>query len=183
MELFGSLIERKIVLEIDKVKLLAQALRDVMKLKIVTTIGTWDMLHIGHLRYLNKARSYGDFLLVGVDSDKAVGRYKNREPFDPQDQRMEVLSHQACVSMVTLIDDIDENGKWGYELIEKVRPCVFIAVEDSYPEEQRVEIKKHCGELVILPKQAENISTTAKMRTVAKQHFTKMLKEFDNLGV
>lgn len=183
MEIFNSIIEKKIVLDIDKVALLSQALRDVMGFKIVATIGTWDMLHIGHLRYLVRARSHGDFLVVGVDSDKAVGRYKNRKPFDPQDQRMEVLSHQACVSIVTLIDDIDENGNWGYDLIEKVKPCVFVAVEDSYPEEQREEIRKHCGELVVLSKQAENVSTTAKMRTVAKQHFAKMLKEFDNLGV
>ena len=44
----------------------------VLKMKIVLTIGSWDMMHIGHCRYLEKARTYGDVLIVGVDSDAAI---------------------------------------------------------------------------------------------------------------
>ena len=80
--------------------------------KIICTVGSWDMLHIGHLRYLIKAKEQGDVLIVGVDSDRGIKLYKNElRPIIPQDERMEMLKYQDCVDYITLIDDIDEKGK------------------------------------------------------------------------
>jgi D-beta-D-heptose 7-phosphate kinase/D-beta-D-heptose 1-phosphate adenosyltransferase len=145
--------------------------------RIVLTIGSWDLLHIGHVRYLMKAKEYGDILVVGVDTDRGIKLYKGElRPVVPQDERSEMLSYQSCVDFVTLIDDIDERGAWQYELLRRIHPDVFVAVEDSYPEQQLQEIRPHCGELVILPRQAENTSTTRMIQGTIKKQLDQMYK-------
>ena len=137
--------------------------------RIVVTIGTWDMLHVSHVRYLKKAREQGDVLIVGTDSDRAVKIYKNPlRPMIPQGERMEMLSYQSCVDMVVLVDDVDEEGKWQYELIKEVRPDVFVAVEDSYPPEQIADIRKYCSQVEILPRQGET-STSNLIHKIIKE--------------
>lgn len=124
--------------------------------RIVVTIGSWDNLHIGHLRYLIKARRHGDVLIVGVDSDRGIKAYKGPlRPVIPEGERCEMLCYQVPVGYVTVIDDIDDNGNWGYELIKAIKPEVFVAVEDSYPEEQLADIRQYCNEVAVLPRQAE----------------------------
>src|SRR3989338_11275458 len=119
--------------------------------RIVCTVGSWDMLHIGHLRYLIKAAEQGDVLVVGVDSDRGIKLYKNElRPVVPQEERMEMLKYQDCVDYVTLIDDIDGSGKWQYELIKKIGPDIFIATQDSYPPEQIEAIKQHSKDILVL---------------------------------
>src|SRR3989304_8666467 len=106
--------------------------------RIVCTIGSWDMLHIGHLRYLIKAKEQGDILVVGVDSDRGIKLYKNKlRPIIPQEERMEMLKYQECVDYVTLVDDIDSLGKWQYRLVETIKPAVFFTTDYSYPEDQK----------------------------------------------
>lgn len=137
--------------------------------RIVVTIGTWDMLHIGHLRYLNEAKKRGDILVVGVDSDEAVRRYKGEHrPITPQGERIEMLTYQSCVDIVALVEDVDGRGYWYCGLITMLRPDTYVAVEDSYPEEQQTRIRRFCGDLVVLPRQAENISSTEIIRRVVK---------------
>lgn len=85
-----------------------------------------------------------------------------------------MLSYQTCVDFITLLDDVDEQGRWQYELLRKIKPDVFVAVEDSYPESQITEIRKHSGEVVILPRQAENTSTTRMVQETVKKHLEQM---------
>ena len=81
--------------------------------KIVVTIGTWDMFHPGHARYLLKAKEQGDILIVGADSDITVKRYKGpHRPINPQEERVEMLTYLSFVDFVTLIEDVDEKGSW-----------------------------------------------------------------------
>lgn len=144
--------------------------------KIVATLGSWDMLHIGHLRYLHKAKAEGDILVVGVDSDRGIKAYKNPlRPIIPEVERMEMLSYQGPVDYVTLIDDIDDQGRWSCELIRVVPADVFVAVEDSYPEEQLKAIRQHCAEVAVLPRQAENTSSTDIIQNIVKGHLLEML--------
>ena len=76
--------------------------------KIVFTNGCFDLLHIGHVRYLEAARAEGDVLVVGVNSDSSVRRIKGPgRPIVPEDQRAEVLAALACVDFVTLFDEPD----------------------------------------------------------------------------
>lgn len=168
-------LTNKIVLDYDKLARVTEALRELDR-KIVLTIGSWDLLHIGHVRYLIKAKSYGDILVVGVDSDRGIKLYKGPlRPIVQQDERIEMVSYQTCVDYVTNIDDVDEKGAWQYELIRQVRPDVFIAVEDSYSEQQRKDIEQFCGELIVLPRQAENTSTSRMIQETLKKHIAEMM--------
>lgn len=151
----------KVVKDYKKLAEIINAYKTLGK-KVVCTIGSWDMLHIGHLRYLHKAKSEGDILIVGADSDRAIKLYKNNplRPVIPEDERMEMLSYQNFVDYVTLIDDVDDKGKWKMDLLKMAHPDVFIAIKESYPPEQIEEIKNNVGKITILERQAENTSTT-----------------------
>lgn len=144
--------------------------------RIVATLGSWDMLHIGHVRYLHKAKERGDILIVGVDSDRGIKAYKNPlRPIIPQNERMEMLSYQGPVDYITLVDDIDDSGQWSYGLLKAVPVDVFVAVEGSYPDDQIAEIKKNAGDVLILPRQAENTSSTDIIQNIVKGHLLEML--------
>lgn len=145
--------------------------------KIVCTVGSWDMLHIGHLRYLIKAKEQGDVLVVGADSDRGIKLYKksNLRPIIPQEERMEMLKYQECVDYITLIDDIDDSGKWQYELIKTLHPDFFVTTTDSYPEEQIRDIKLYADQVIVLSRQAEKTSTTEIIERTVKKHIETLL--------
>lgn len=130
-------------------------------MKVVLTSGSWDMTHVGHLRYMESARIKGDFLIVGVDSDEKVRRRKKNKyrPVVPQDERLEVLCHSRSVDAV-VVKEIDWEK---YALIKAIRPDVLILVEGTYPDGVPEEIQQACGEVEVLPRQAET-STSAKIR-------------------
>ena len=153
--------KNKVIIDYQKLSELLNAHKTLGN-KIVCTIGSWDMLHIGHLRYLSKAKKQGDILVVGVDSDKAIKIYKKNSlrPVIPEDERMEMLSYQHFVDYVTLIDDVNEEGNWEMTILRKINPDFFVATEESYPPEQRESINKLCGKLRLFDRQAENTSTS-----------------------
>lgn len=66
----------------------------------IYTVGTFDLLHVGHLALLNHCRSLGDVVAVGVASDEVVNLYKPNVPVIPLDQRMEMLEALGCVDIV-----------------------------------------------------------------------------------
>jgi len=164
--------------EILKRKLLA--CRE-LNMKIVLTIGSWDVLHVGHNRYLLEAKKLGDILVVGADSDRLMKLYKGEHrPLTEEAIRLEMLSYQAFIDFITIIDDCDDEGNWQLKLIKTVPVDLFVAVEgDSYTEGQLAEIKKYCGELKLIPRQAEHVSTTMFIQKVLKQH--PMIKDLATL--
>jgi len=172
-----------IVLNYSELKTIADA-HKTLGHKIVCTVGSWDMLHIGHLRYLIKAKEQGDILIVGVDSNRGIKLYKKNDlrPVIPQEERMEMLSYQDCVDYVTLVDDIDDNGKWQYELIKTVRPSIFVATPEAYPEDQIKDIKMYSDEVVIFPRQAEKTSTTEIIERMVKKHLDALISNITKKG-
>lgn len=80
--------------------------------------GCWDILHVGHLRHLEEARSMGGFLIVGVTRDKFVNKGKGR-PLVPEDERMELLRAFHCVSLVILCED-------SIDALRKTKPDIFV---------------------------------------------------------
>ncbi len=159
---------KKIILNEHELKLKVFACQ-ALGAKVVLTIGSWDLLHIGHVRYLMKAQSFGDVLVVGTDSDRAVKLYKGEyRPIIPEQERLEMVCYLSCVDFVTTVDDVDEKGKWQYGLLRLIRPDVFVAVDDSYPPEQCVDIQKYSGELIVLPRQAESTSSTGIIQKLIK---------------
>lgn len=94
--------------------------------KIVFTNGCFDLLHVGHVRYLQEAASLGDCLLVGLNNDRSVQEIKGpQRPLISEDQRAEVLAALACVGYVVLFDEADP-----YKLIESVRPDILVKGAD-----------------------------------------------------
>ena len=165
---------RKIINNYEKVIRIAEGQR-ALGHRVVVTIGGWDGIHEGQMRYVLKASQLGDFLIVGVDSDEAIRRYKSDDwrPIRNQERRSELMTYLEFVDVVTLVEDVDETGKWQYGLLEAVKPDVYVAVTDSYPRRQLSEIRKLCGELVVLERQGVGISTTAEIEAVLLQRIGK----------
>jgi len=85
---------------------------------IVYTVGTFDLLHVGHLALLNHCKSLGDILVVGVASDAVVKMYKPNVPVVPLEQRMEMLEALSCVDVVR-----------PYHQLEYVSGCKAVGVD------------------------------------------------------
>lgn len=117
--------------------------------RIVFTNGCFDLLHVGHLRYLEKARSLGDILVVGVNSDSSVQRLKGpRRPILPLEERMELLSGLGCIDYVTSFEESTP-----LELISVLKPHVLVKGGDWSKETivGREVVEGSGGEVVILP--------------------------------
>lgn len=150
---------------------------------IVVTIGSWDMLHVGHVRYLMKAKEQGDILIVGTDSDRAIKLYKDpSRPMVCQEERLEMLSYLECVDFTIIVDDVSEEGKWQYDLIKMIKADVFVTVEGSYPSEQIEDIKKYCVEVKTLPRQAET-STSNIIHKVMKEFLGPLINFLKEKGL
>ena len=89
--------------------------------KIVFTNGCFDIIHIGHVRYLREAKKLGDVLVIGLNSDSSVSRLKPKRPINPESHRAEVLSSLEMVDYVTIF-----NEDTPYELIKHLKPDVLV---------------------------------------------------------
>ena len=137
-----KVLERHILKE--KVDLLHEAGK-----RVVFTNGCFDLLHIGHVRYLQEARKQGDCLVVAVNSDSSVQQIKEPgRPVMPEGQRAEVVAALGCVDWVTIFDEPDP-----LDLIKLLKPDVLVKGGD-WPEEKIIcaqEVKKSGGTVLIVP--------------------------------
>lgn len=94
--------------------------------RIAFTNGTFDILHLGHVTYLQKARSSADVLVVGVNTDRSVKTYKDpTRPVNPEQDRIKVLTALACVDYAILFNDPTP-----LRLIEEIKPDVLVKGAD-----------------------------------------------------
>ena len=119
--------------------------------KLVFTNGCFDLLHVGHVRYLQAARALGDALVVAVNGDDSVRILKGpTRPINSEADRAEVLAALACVDFVTIFP-----GARCTELIAAVRPHIYAKGGDYTPEslhgEERAAIDAAQAEIRILP--------------------------------
>jgi rfaE bifunctional protein nucleotidyltransferase chain/domain len=116
---------RSKILKLSDLVKVIKSLREAGK-QIVFTNGCFDILHVGHVRYLAAARSKGDALVLGLNSDASVKSIKpENRPIVSQDQRAEVLAGLACVDYITIFDEPDPLA-----LIKTIRPDVLIKGAD-----------------------------------------------------
>ncbi|MBI4687512.1 MAG: D-glycero-beta-D-manno-heptose 1-phosphate adenylyltransferase [Nitrospirae bacterium] len=108
------------ILDIGKLKAVVSQLKAEGK-KIVFTNGCFDIIHVGHVRYLTEAKKLGDVLVIGLNTDNSVSRIKPGRPINPEAQRAEVLSALEMVDYVTLFDEDTP-----YELIKAAQPDVLV---------------------------------------------------------
>lgn len=136
-----------------------------MGYKIVLTQGVYDLVHEGHALYLEKARSYGDILIVGVDSDAFTKARKGpNRPIVPESERLKMLVHFRHVDIVTL-REVHHGMDVENSLIQIVNPDVLVlsSTTGDLPEGAAKALEKHCKKVVVLPPQATT-STTARVR-------------------
>lgn len=94
--------------------------------RIVFTNGVFDLLHPGHIRYLQAARAEGDVLIVGVNSDRSVSAIKGpSRPVTPEHERAEILGALACVDAVVIFDE-----ETPAEIIARLQPDVLVKGAD-----------------------------------------------------
>lgn len=148
--------------DFEQLRVHIEALRTEGK-RVVLTQGVYDMLHIGHAQYLEKAKAHGDVLIVGVDSDALTRKRKgDGRPVVPQEERIKMLLHLRHVDLVVL-RDVDKELE---ALIMTIKPDVYIASESTKDFVVDEDLASHCGEVHVLPPQATT-STTARVRQVS----------------
>jgi rfaE bifunctional protein nucleotidyltransferase chain/domain len=117
--------------------------------RIVFTNGCFDLLHVGHLRYLAQARSLGDLLVVGLNSDSSVRLLKGQNrPLIPEAERAEMLAGLEAVNYVCIFEEATPDS-----LIDTVRPDVHVKGGD-YREADLPEaevVRRHGGRVEIIP--------------------------------
>ena len=147
---------------IEKIMSPEQMLRERKRLRaagqrLVFTNGVFDLLHVGHVRYLEQARALGDVLLVAINSDRTVRELKGPDrPIFDQAERAEILAALRCVDYVTVFDNISPRS-----LITELLPDVLVKGGD-YQLDQihgREEVEAAGGNVISLPF-VEGSSTT-----------------------
>ena len=138
----------KKIKNIKAIKSIVARLRTRRK-KVVFTNGCFDILHVGHIRYLRKARSLGDILVVGLNTDRSVREIKGeKRPIMPEKERAEVLAALEFVDYVVLFDEPDP-----FSLIEEVKPTILVKGAD-WPKDKiigRDVVEKAGGRVVRIP--------------------------------
>ena len=119
----------QVIVDHQQLKQAVDALRAAGK-RIVFANGAFDILHVGHVRYLQGAADEGDVLVVGVNSDESIKQYKDpSRPLQPLAERMEIVAAFGCVDIVTRFDEPTCDA-----ILELVRPAVHAKGPDYTPE-------------------------------------------------
>jgi D-glycero-beta-D-manno-heptose 1-phosphate adenylyltransferase len=128
---------------------------------VVLTSGSFDLIHLGHVKYLARAKELGDILVVGVDSDAKIRRRKGEDrPMVPEQERLELLAHQRPVDLIYLKQD--EDPSWG--LIKAVEPDTLVLTADhSYSDEQLARLDEIVGDIQVIERQAA-VTTSERIR-------------------
>jgi rfaE bifunctional protein nucleotidyltransferase chain/domain len=106
--------------------------------KVVFANGCFDLIHVGHIRYLQNAKALGDALILGINSDASVTALKGKgRPLQTQDERAEILASLDCVDYVLLFDELTVDG-----ILNELRPDIHVKgtdyTKESVPERETV---------------------------------------------
>ncbi len=173
-------LKQKLISQSDLTDL-AEKLREENK-KIVFTAGAWDMLHVGQARYLKEAKSMGDVLVVGVNSDVAIRKVKGPErPILDEKIRAEMLLHLDYVDYVTIIPEPSCQPT-----LALLRPEFYVTVKEdwnaNYKESKEYKtVVKNNGKVIIVDRQSPYISTTKIMERVVSSHLGGVFKDYMQL--
>jgi len=155
--------EKGKIISLKQAVRISRALRATGK-KLVTVNGSLDLLHSGHIFMLQKAAEYGDVLLVLVNSDDSVRRYKGpHRPIVPQDERAAIVAGVSGVDYVALFDDINPK-----KVLEQIKPAVHCNGSDWGKNcVEREVVEKNRGIVKVLPK-IKGLSTTKLIESIIK---------------
>jgi rfaE bifunctional protein nucleotidyltransferase chain/domain len=120
--------------------------------RILLTGGCFDILHVGHVRFLSEAKKMGDYLIVLLENDKNVKKLKGENrPVFIQKERAEMLSALRSVDLVVLLPAMENDSDY-LGLIRMIKPDIIVATEnDPNIEKKRSQAKQIGGELEVIP--------------------------------
>jgi rfaE bifunctional protein nucleotidyltransferase chain/domain len=150
--------------------------------KIVFTAGSWDLLHVGQVRYLEKAKEAGDILVVGVSSNEAIKKVKGpNKPILDERIRAEMLSYIRPVDFVTVLPEPSCQPSLGL-----LKPDVFITVREDWASDykQSKEYKtvvSYGGKVVVVDRQSTTLSTTKIVQRAIGGQLGEVFKDFMEL--
>ncbi len=139
------------------------------KKKLVWTNGCYDILHAGHVRYLESAKSCGDILVVGVNSDRSIRTVKGKQrPIVNESQRAIVMAALTCVDYIIIFDDDSPVG-----IIKEIQPDVYAKggdyTIDTINQQERRLVESYGGDIALIPG-VEGMSTTEIIRRIVKAY-------------
>lgn len=138
------------VVPLEELQQRAKALRAAGK-KIVATNGCFDLLHVGHVRYLNAARALGDALIVGINGDQSVRELKGPgRPVNSENDRAEIVAALECVDLVTIFPEMRAT-----RFLELAAPDVYVKggdyKQDTLNAEEQQVLQKIGAKIDIVP--------------------------------
>ncbi len=138
------------IVELEELSDRCEELRSAGK-RIVATNGCFDLLHVGHVRYLQAARALGDLLVVGLNGDRSVHELKGAgRPITTQTDRAEILAALECVDLVTVFPEIRAT-----KFLAAVRPSVYVKGGDytsgTLDKEERTILKEIEAAIRLIP--------------------------------
>ncbi len=153
-----------------KIMELAELKEEIERLKedgelIVFTNGCFDILHVGHIRYLKKAASLGDKLVLAVNSDSSVRELKgNNRPFVPEEERLEMLAALEMIDYLVLFSEIDCRS-----VLEELKPQIYVKGGDYRIEDlPEAETVYSYGGKIVLITEIKGRSTTNLIKKIRK---------------
>ncbi|MDO8460309.1 MAG: D-glycero-beta-D-manno-heptose 1-phosphate adenylyltransferase [Nanoarchaeota archaeon] len=143
-------IEGKKVVDLEELKRIVEEQKRKGR-KIVWTNGCFDILHIGHIKYLQEAKKLGDILIVGINSDESVKKLKGPErPLQSEKERAEILSALDCVDYITIFPDITSTS-----LLGELQPNIYVKgadyTKESMNQDERKAIMDYNGNIIFIP--------------------------------
>jgi len=150
--------------------------------KIVFTAGSWDLIHAGQCRYLERAKEHGDVLVVGVSSNNAIKKVKGpNKPILDEKIRAEMLTFLKSVDFVTILPEPSCQPSLGL-----LQPDIYITVKedwtDNYKQSREYKtVTKYGGKVVVVDRQSVAISTTKIVQRAIGGHLGEVFKDFVDL--
>ena len=154
------------IVDLEELSDRSEKLRSAGK-KLVATNGCFDLLHVGHVRYLQAARALGDLLAVGLNADRSARELKGGgRPITKESDRAEVLAALECVDLVTVFPEMRAT-----RFLAAARPAIYVKggdySSDTLNEEERAALKKIGAEICLIPFEA-GYSTSRLIEEICK---------------
>lgn len=150
--------------------------------KIVFTAGSWDLLHVGQVRYLEESKKEGDILVVGVSSNNAIKKVKGpNKPILDEMIRAEMLTHIRSVDFVTILPEPSCQPTLGL-----LKPDIYITVKEDWTQDYKESkeyktVVKYGGNVIVVDRQSTSISTTKIIQRAIGGHLGEIFKDFVDL--
>jgi len=142
--------------KLEELKSIVEELKKLNK-KIITTNGVFDILHIGHIRYLQEAKKLGDILIIAVNSDSSTKQLKGpKRPLNDENDRAEALAALECIDYIVIFDEDNP-----IKFLEIIKPNIHVKGGD-YDLSQIIEkdtVEENKGEIKLIP-EIKGYSTT-----------------------